>query len=596
MSGAAPTPELEAVFSKLQSVRPAGSGFEACCPAHDDRTASLSLAVGTDGRVLLKCHAGCTTEAVLAAVGLELRDLFPPPEGPRISACYDYCDEAGKLIFQAVRLDPKAFRQRRPDSTAPGGWKWNLGGVRRVLFLLRELLAADPGDPVFVCEGEKDALSLARLGLVATCNPMGAGKWRPEYSEALKGRAVVILADNDGPGRDHAAQVARSLTGVADSVGIVELPGLPEHGDVTDWIGCGGTAEELLRLAGEAPDWTPAPAGVTAPGEPPIPRRIIPYVDLETMARDGIPPVPWIWPELLAEGDIALVGGPAGCGKTTTIHSAGVSLARKRPWCGMVPPRAYRVLIVDEEQGRNASARTLIRLGAPDRNVKLLSMAGVRLSTSEGCGLLVAALEDFRPEILVLDSLTQIFSVANENDASEVGQRFAFLFELRDRFSLTIIGIHHKPKDVPGTQRPGIDRFRGSTVFTTQASTCWSLTRVSRDSLDLEVHKRREGDMMPKIRITYATDGPGGRITLTGQMQDDDSATDQAADAALMFLRASGSATFTEILDAVPSDGATKAGHKKAVSRALKDMVALGHVTRPKRGVYECANEGLFDE
>ncbi|MDP6494877.1 MAG: hypothetical protein QGI09_05565, partial [Dehalococcoidia bacterium] len=97
----------------------------------------------------------------------------------RISATYDYTDEDGTLLFQTVRYDPKDFAQRQPDGK--GGWKWNLEGVRRVLYRLPELLGADPSEPVFIVEGEKDVDRLAGLGLVATTNPMGVKKWRPEY-------------------------------------------------------------------------------------------------------------------------------------------------------------------------------------------------------------------------------------------------------------------------------------------------------------------------------------------------------------------------------------------------------------------------------
>ena len=96
----------------------------------------------------------------------------------RIAATYDYTDENGELLFQAVRYEPKGFNQRRPDGK--DSWKWSLKGVKRVLYRLPELMSADPAKPVFVVEGEKDADNLIQLGLVATTNPMGAGKWSPE--------------------------------------------------------------------------------------------------------------------------------------------------------------------------------------------------------------------------------------------------------------------------------------------------------------------------------------------------------------------------------------------------------------------------------
>lgn len=179
-----------------------------------------------------------------------------------IVAEYDYRDERGKLLFQVVRLVPRSFPQRRPDGT--GGWIWKLGKIRRVPYRLPELLAADPDQPIFVAEGEKDVENLRALGLVATTNPGGAaehkdktkpyrGKWRGEYNQHFRGRDAVVLPDNDDAGRDHAKDVAARLVHIARSVRILELPGLPDKGDVSDWLAQGHAKDELVALAQTAP-------------------------------------------------------------------------------------------------------------------------------------------------------------------------------------------------------------------------------------------------------------------------------------------------------------------------------------------------------
>jgi hypothetical protein len=183
-----------------------------------------------------------------------------------VDRVYSYRDASGRVVFEVVRFkEPKDFRQRRPLGN--GQYVWNLKGVETVLYRLPELLAATPDEVVWICEGEKDVDRLASLGLVATCNPMGAGKWRNHHAEPLRGRRVVVLPHNDQPGRDHANQVAGSLSGRAASVRLVELPGLPEKGDVSDFLGAGGTVEQLRRLADEAPEWTPPGAGEGASGD-----------------------------------------------------------------------------------------------------------------------------------------------------------------------------------------------------------------------------------------------------------------------------------------------------------------------------------------
>jgi len=240
-------------------VRPCGSGWIARCPAHDDRHASLAIGQGEDGRALLHCHRGCELADVLRALGLTARDLFVgPPARTYGRTYYDYRDERGVLLFQVVRIptpDGKTFAQRRPDGC--GGWNWGVAGVRPVLYRLPELLAADPLEIVFIVEGEKVADDLAHRRLIATTNPGGALKWRSEYSAALRGRHVVILPDHDVVGRQHGAEVARSVVGMAASLCLLDLPGLAQHGDAFDWFATGHTIEELRELVRAAPTRAP---------------------------------------------------------------------------------------------------------------------------------------------------------------------------------------------------------------------------------------------------------------------------------------------------------------------------------------------------
>ncbi|MGI8427379.1 MAG: hypothetical protein ACR2M4_12480 [Actinomycetota bacterium] len=178
-----------------------------------------------------------------------------------IVATYDYKDEKGQLLFQAVRLSPKGFSQRRPNGV--GGWEWNLKGVRTVPYRLPDLLAAlSRHDPVFIVEGEKDCDYLCDFGLTATCNPMGAGKWNNAWNYMFFGAKVVIIPDNDGPGIDHANSVARGIYPRANEVRIVPLPGLGEGGDVSDWLRLGTTSiAQLVEIVRQTePFFTPSKA------------------------------------------------------------------------------------------------------------------------------------------------------------------------------------------------------------------------------------------------------------------------------------------------------------------------------------------------
>jgi hypothetical protein len=238
---------LGELLDRLKGVRRSGNQWSAKCPAHDDHHNSLSVRLGDNGKPVLHCHAGCEYERVVAALGIAINGNGLR----RIVATYDYRDERGTLLFQAVRYEPKGFTVRRPNGS--GGYINSIKGVRLVLYHLPEILAAQPDQPVLIVEGEKDADRLSASGLTATTNFGGAGKWRDEYSEQLRGRNVVIIPDNDDAGHMHSDKIACSLAGIAASVKVVELPDLPPRGDVSDYLDAGNTLEALRVLINAAP-------------------------------------------------------------------------------------------------------------------------------------------------------------------------------------------------------------------------------------------------------------------------------------------------------------------------------------------------------
>jgi CHC2 zinc finger len=246
---------IEELVERLHARR-SGKEWSACCPAHDDKRASLSIAE-RDQKILLHCFAGCTPEAVCAALGIQLSDLFVDSNSrangsARVVASYNYTDEDGKLLFQVVRYQPKDFKVRRPSGT---GWEWNLDGVEKVLYNLPTLKTAQA---VLICEGEKDCdTARERFGAVATTCAGGAGKWKNDYGECLRGKRIVVVADGDEPGRRHADQIARALSGKVALLKVIELPGSK---DLSDWIQAGGTAEALAGFIEMQAEWTPAAA------------------------------------------------------------------------------------------------------------------------------------------------------------------------------------------------------------------------------------------------------------------------------------------------------------------------------------------------
>jgi len=264
------------ILARFPDARKTGNGWQCRCPAHDDRTPSLTICGGADGRTLLKCHAGCTPDAICAALGLKVSDLFadkPERNGhaAKFVCAYDYTDGAGKILFQVCRFTPKSFRQRQPDTAKPGEWLWNMAGVSRVLYRLPEVLKAKAsGHPIVLVEGEKDADCLAKHGFAATTNAGGAGKWQDSFSETLRGVDVVIVTDKDTPGRTHAAFVAGKLHGAATSIRVLELPDVAGKTvkDASDYFNAGAKVDDFIAQIDAAPEWTPAiKTEVAEPGE-----------------------------------------------------------------------------------------------------------------------------------------------------------------------------------------------------------------------------------------------------------------------------------------------------------------------------------------
>ncbi|MDQ3418244.1 MAG: toprim domain-containing protein [Acidobacteriota bacterium] len=232
----------------------------ATCPAHHDR--NPSLVVTRDGETaLVKDFGGCSTTKVVGALSLTMADLFSGPRrvpvAPTIVASYDYVDLNGVLVAQKVRRSDKSFRWRVPALFTAREWKWGLHGSSVGLYRLPELAGAST---VYLSEGEKAVDCLWALGLPATCGPNGAGSWSSAWADDLWNqgcRSLVIFADRDAAGAQHAERVAASCDGLGIEVRVVDLPGLAHHADVFDWIAAGHSVEDVLAVVAETPAWTP---------------------------------------------------------------------------------------------------------------------------------------------------------------------------------------------------------------------------------------------------------------------------------------------------------------------------------------------------
>ncbi len=240
--------ELELALSKLEGVKKIGDGYQARCPCHDDKHQSLSVAE-KDGKIMLYCHAGCSFNNIIKALGL-LPDRTS--DIPIITNTYNYTDAEGKLLYQVVRYRPKSFRQRRPDGN---DWIWNLDGITPTLYHLPEVLQAIKNhNIVWIVEGEKDADNLRKVGQAATTINGGASsKWPPSLVPQFIEATVAIIPDSDEPGRKYAQYVGNLLYGWCSSLKIVNLPSK----DVSDYLES-KTIDNLLNIYHNSGEYIPS--------------------------------------------------------------------------------------------------------------------------------------------------------------------------------------------------------------------------------------------------------------------------------------------------------------------------------------------------
>jgi hypothetical protein len=369
------------------------------------------------------------------------------PNASPISATYDYVDEDGALLFQVVRYDPKDFRQRRPDGR--DGWLWNLDGTRRVLYHLPDLIRAKE-KTIHVTEGEKDCDNLRALGLTATTNAGGAGKWRPEYNEALRDTDVVVLPHHDDAGRQHADQVAACLQGIARRVRVLDLGSVwsecPDKGDVSDWIAAGGTTAKLDALIEVLPAWQPSAGSA--------PLSAAKFLSLELPPRQMIIS-PW-----LHEKGLVMIYSRRGVGKTLLGMTSGYAIAAGADFLGFALKEPRKVLYIDGEMPAQTMQERLAAIvsgfsGQPPTEdhfrilLSDLSESGLPdLASPEGQAFIDARVGD--AEVIILDNVSTLVRSGKENEAEAWLPIQSWTLRHR-RAGRAVVLLHHAGKG--GAQR-----------------------------------------------------------------------------------------------------------------------------------------------
>ena len=505
----------------------------------------------------------------------------------KVVKVYDYVDEEGKLLFQEVRYEPKNFRQRRSDGD--GGWIWNLEGVRRVPYRLRELLESTK-EPVFIPEGPKDADRLWEEGLTATTNPMGAGKWSPEYNGFLQGRHVVVLPDMDPPnpakpaehlkGQRHGQAVANSLYGTAASVRYLELPGLPEHGDVSDWFDQGHTADELLELARKCPEWNPEIVSDLYRDGLPSETKILMVRTAREIAETTPESPDWLIEGYLAKGSITFLTGKAKvAGKTTFALSGMKSMFDGLPFLGFQTRKTRVVLLTEERPStlRQALERTGL---AESEDLLVVSWheASRQFEWAEAVEAATALAQQQGVGLLVVDTLAQWAGLKGntENDSGAMLEAMKPL-QAAAASGLAVLVNHHDRKSGGEVGDSG----RGSGASTGAADIILNLQRSTGGEHAMnrrELHALSRFDQTPAKLVIELKDG---RYVCLG-----DSASVAVADARNYLIEhlprsEEAAKTESEIVDA--SDGQARTTIRTAIA-GLHSEGSVSRVGSGKRG------------
>jgi putative DNA primase/helicase len=268
------------------------------------------------------------------------RDL----KGPPYLKVAKYRSKAGKKSFPQYHWENGQWEKGKPKGPA-------------IPYRLPELLAAPAGATVWICEGEKDADTLAALGLIATCNPGGAGKWVPELNKWLAGfTTAYILEDNDAAGRKHVLQVATALSGTIPDIRVLPFRELPEQGDVTEWMEAGGTLTELLARAAQAEKFA--------------------ALECTCAADEEIEALDWVWPGRFALGKIGLLVGLPDEGKGLTLADFIARITRGAAWpCNEgQAPLGNVILLTAEDDINDTIIPRLIAAAADLRRLTIVKM------------------------------------------------------------------------------------------------------------------------------------------------------------------------------------------------------------------------------
>ncbi len=518
---------VDAFLVLLQGVRRAGPDrWTAKCPAHSDEHPSLSISRGEDGRLLARCHAGCSFEAILAAVGWQERDAFTDRQAPVIrtrvrkprgaprsfetdqealnylanslggqrNGTWVYQDAAAAEVFRVVRFDGcrgEHPKQYRPLHQSSDGWRIaDPPGLLR-LYGLPEIIEAST---VWVLEGEKCVEIARELGVVATTNAHGARATDQTDWTPLSGKLVILIPDRDAAGEEHLKGVRTQLACVAPAptVKIVRLPVTNEGDDIEQFVEArrsGGVTDDDIRRELEQ-------LAAAAPIVEPVQELVIVRLSDVTPQQQ-----PYLWEGRIPSASCTLVGGKQSCTKNLFAYDVIGRVTTGSPWPDdrAGPRRAPQsVILLEAEEHLESSiaprlaaaganlSRVFFIKGAPTNNPDRTRLISIR-HDAEAIQKVAERKGDVG--LVVISPITSYLGDVEQNSNEDVRNEIIYpLKSLAESLHCAVVILKHPNKEWQNSDP--LERIGGSAAWT-EAMRCVIFIGNDPDEPEEETNPRR---------------------------------------------------------------------------------------------------------
>lgn len=451
-------------LSRLEKVEGGQDQWKARCPAHPDKNPSLSIGLADDGKILINCFRGCSTEQITGAMGLSLSDLYMEPP-KQTTSCSGRATKEAEYLYAGGKL--KKVKYRNADGSKFCSWlhkegnAWVKGrkGISPGLYQSTSELPK----VVFLVEGEKDVDNLASAGWPAATLPDGSqSKWTPEYDAAFSGKRVLILPDHDESGMKYAQMCASKLYGNAEAIWILDLkqawPEIPQKADISDMFAKFGPDESMrkvMELDKIIPQWAPPEE---KPEEDPF---LSLFKSLDEFTEEE---ASWLIPGWVPEAQITLMAADGGVGKTTLWCHIIAALSSGRA-CILDPPGFKResqkiAFCTTEDSVKKKLLKKLREAGADLKNIITMDFSedkgGALRNFKFGSSELDRFVKHFKPALCVFDPVQGFLPpLVNMSARNQMRDCMAPLITLGEDTGTTFMVICHtnKRKGAAGRDR-----------------------------------------------------------------------------------------------------------------------------------------------